>query len=343
MMKRFIAMLLMLMLCPLAIAETTEDDEPMEPIYTFDLTVNGKHEVTVQPGDIITVVFTVIRTDEDEDAQYTLYSMQDELVYDDTFVQPMENGCITQAEVMTTDLALRGNGRAFYMNYLSFADGTLWNDTQLVGTFQLQINGESGITELNNENFFVTKEGGQLLYETNCNDLLIYVSDECTVRFDTDGGSEMEDVTVTYGELLEQPADPVKEGMHLRGWFKDYDLTEPWDFTTEPVSRNMVLYAGWDEGEPEAQDEVETVEPKESEVPTENKVRLTFDSNGGKPVEDIWVVQGELVGELPTPVRAGYRFVGWYKDIRHTQAWDADSDVCTDKRTKLYAAWEKLS
>lgn len=84
---------------------------------------------------MITVVFTITRADEDEDASYTMYSMQNEIEYDDSFVVPMENGCIVRPEIDTEDIALRGNGRAFYMNYLSFVDGSEWNDNQLVGTF----------------------------------------------------------------------------------------------------------------------------------------------------------------------------------------------------------------
>lgn len=64
-----------------------------------------------------------------------MYSMQNEIEYDDSFVVPMENGCIARPEIDTEDIGLRGNGRAFYMNYLSFVDGSEWNDNQLVGTF----------------------------------------------------------------------------------------------------------------------------------------------------------------------------------------------------------------
>ena len=51
-MKRIAAWMLMLALalCLPAFAEATvkpDEDERMEPVYTFDLTVNGKHEVAV--------------------------------------------------------------------------------------------------------------------------------------------------------------------------------------------------------------------------------------------------------------------------------------------------------
>lgn len=339
--------LMVLALCLPAMAEPAQtvkpEDERMEPVYTFDLTVNGKHEVAVEPGDVITVVFTLTRTDEDEDDGYTMYSMQNEIVYDETFVLPVEDGCIARAEIDTEDVALRGHGRAFYMNYLSFVDGSEWKDNQLVGTFQLQVNGESGVTELNNSNFCVTKPGAQESYEATANDLLLYVSDECIVRFETNGGSGLEDATANYGELLERPDDPEKAGQHLRGWYRDYDLTEEWDFENEPVARNMVLYAAWDDGEPSAKSEGgEGPEPTATARPAQGRrVRLAFDTDGGKPLADVWVEENQPVNELPTPVRAGYRFVGWYKDEEHCEEWIAQSDVPTDKKTILYALWEK--
>lgn len=325
-------------------AETSlPEQERMEPVYTFDLTVNGKHELAVQTGDIVTVVFTLTRTDEDEENSYVMYSMQNEIEYDDSFVLPMENGCITQPEIDTQDIALRGYGRAFYMNYLSLLDGSDWQDNQLVGTFQLQINAQSGVTELKNSSFCVTKPDAQEVFEVNSNDLLLYVSDECVIRFETNGGSEIENATVNYGELLARPADPIREGWHLRGWYKDYDLTELWDFENEPVGKNMVLYAAWDEGEPQhrAEQPDAAKEEESAEIQTGRRVRVTFEVGGGKPLADIWVEENQLIESLPEPVRAGYGFKGWYKDAKCTQAWDMQRDVASEMRTKLYAAWEK--
>ena len=333
------ALLLALTLPGMGLAEAAEK-EPMEPVYTFDLTVNGKHEATVAPGDVITVVFTITRTDEDEDAGYTMYSMQNEIEYDETFVMPVENGCITQPGIDTTDIALRGHGRAFYMNYLSFVDGSPWQDNQLVGTFQLQITGESGVTELNNRNFCVTKPGAQEGYEANSGDLLLYVSDQCTVRFETNGGTALEDATVLYGETLPQPQDPVKSGWHLQGWYTDYDLTQRWDFETRPVGKNMVLYAAWAQGDPE---KVDLLEEAPSSAPVEkpaSRVRIAFDAGGGKPVEDLWVEQGVAVDTLPVPIRAGYRFRGWFRDPACREEFQA-GEIPQDKKTTLYAGWEK--
>ena len=103
------------------------------------------------------------------------------------------------------------------MKYLSFVDGSPWQDNQLAGAFQLQVNGENGVTKLNNRNFCATRPGAQESCEANCGDLLPYVSDECTVRFESNGGTSLEDVTTPYGELLPRPQDLIKSGWHIAG------------------------------------------------------------------------------------------------------------------------------
>lgn len=338
-----IVLALLVAMSSFAAAETAKTEDAIaEPVYVFDLMVNGKHEAVVQPGDILTVVFTITRMDEDEEAGYIMHSMQNEIEYDDSFVLPMENGCITQAEIDTQDIALRGHGRAFYMNYLSLLDGSEWKDEQLVGTFQLQVNGETGVTELKNDNFCVTKPDATQVYEVISNDLLLYMSDECVVRFETNGASVVENAAVRYGELLSRPEDPIREGWHLRGWYKDYDLTEEWNFETDRVGKNCVLYAAWDEGDPDTAQPSATQEPVPTdEAATVSHVCVTFETFGGEAIEDLWVEENQTVDELPMPVREGYVFAGWYKDAQRTEAWNAESDVAADKRTKLYAAWEE--
>ena len=166
------------------------------------------------------------------------------------------------------------------------------------------------------------------------------MSDECTVRFETNGGTALEDATALYGELLPRPQDPVKSGWHIAGWYTDYDLTEAWDFETRPVGKNMVLYAAWEEGDPETASSGEETAAPETPVEAVPRVRVAFDAGGGKPVADLWLEQGTPVETLPTPVRAGYRFLGWYRDPAHREPFQT-GEIPADKKTTLYAAWEK--
>ena len=246
-MKRLTGWILLIAMMMLTAAPALAVDNSRS--YVFDLTVNGQHEMHVMPGDIVTVVFTLDRMDSSE--SYTMYAVQNEIHYDDDFVEIVENGSIVAAEVETRDIALVDGNRSFYMNYVSFGDGVQWNAKHLVGTFQLKINGTSGATVLSNNNFKVSLRDGSDVYEATANDMTLIVSSDCIVHFETNGGSEMEDAIVLYGEMLERPEDPVREGYHVEGWYTDIDLTQLWDFENMPVKSNMTLYAKWAEGEPE--------------------------------------------------------------------------------------------
>ena len=64
---------------------------------------------------------------------------------------------------------------------------------------------------------------------------------------------------------------------------------------------------------------------------------VTFDANGGSYVAPSYVALGSPVVRPADPVRAGYRFDGWYRDKACTQAWDFSTPV-TGALT-LYAKW----
>ncbi len=87
-------------------------------------------------------------------------------------------------------------------------------------------------------------------YGSTSNELLLILSTNCTVRFQTNGGTPLEPVTAIFGELLTRPADPIREGYHLVGWYRDILLTEEWDFEQDTVQGNMTLYAKWEAGDP---------------------------------------------------------------------------------------------
>ncbi len=69
---------------------------------------------------------------------------------------------------------------------------------------------------------------------------------QCTVTFDTDGGSAVSSVTVNKGDKLTEPTAPTKDGYEFVGWYKE-GMTEQWNFETDTVSDNLTLYALWNE------------------------------------------------------------------------------------------------
>ena len=52
------------------------------------------------------------------------------------------------------------------------------------------------------------------------------------------------------------------------------------------------------------------------------------------------VAHGGLVRRPDNPVRTGYVFIGWYKDLACTEVWTFEIDTVTGDMT-LYARWQK--
>lgn len=67
-----------------------------------------------------------------------------------------------------------------------------------------------------------------------------------TVKFDTNGGSNIANQTVKRNTVLTTPEDPTKKGYLFGGWYTDKSLTAAYDFT-EKVTKSFTLYAKWTE------------------------------------------------------------------------------------------------
>lgn len=66
-----------------------------------------------------------------------------------------------------------------------------------------------------------------------------------TVTFNTDGGSQIDDQKVMYGQLVDVDENPVKEGYTFTGWYTDKDCTNRFDVSKDTVSDSLILYSGW--------------------------------------------------------------------------------------------------
>ncbi|PEL05849.1 InlB B-repeat-containing protein [Bacillus sp. AFS017336] len=67
------------------------------------------------------------------------------------------------------------------------------------------------------------------------------------------------------------------------------------------------------------------------------KQTVAFDSQGGSSVDSQIVSYNDSITS-PKPTKTGYTFVGWYKDVAGTQAWNFATDQVTASTT-LYAKW----
>lgn len=141
------------------------------------------------------------------------------------------------------------------------------------------------------------------------------------VTFETDGGSQVAQQKLDYGEYVEVPEEPVKPGYSFVHWVTSQDeyLAEVWDFSENKIEENTTLYAVW--------------EPAE--------IVVKFDANGGvfsdgEEICEKQVIFGETYGELPVPAKEGYIFDGW---IYSQQTIEEDTIVFMTGEHVLTASW----
>jgi uncharacterized repeat protein (TIGR02543 family) len=131
-----------------------------------------------------------------------------------------------------------------------------------------------------------------------------------TLTFDTDGGSLVDSITQNYGTEFIAPTDPIREGYTFVEWTPAIPLTMP--------AENQIFTAVWEA----------------------NQYTVTFVTNGGDPVTAITQEFGTEV-TLPTTVKDGYNFNGWYSDIDLTTL--VESLVMPLEGITLYAGWVDAS
>ncbi len=125
-----------------------------------------------------------------------------------------------------------------------------------------------------------------------------YTINEYTVNFDADGGTPVESQTVKYNEKVIKPSDPEKEGYTFDNWYLGNDV---YNFDTK-VTDNLELKAKY----------------------TINEYSVTFDSDGGTPIESQTVKYNEKATVPSIPIKTGYIFTNWYLD---DEIFDFDTKI----------------
>lgn len=66
-----------------------------------------------------------------------------------------------------------------------------------------------------------------------------------TVTFDSRGGTDVPSQNQMYGEKLELPEPPTREGYVFTGWYIDQTCYALWNLEEGTIESDMTLYAGW--------------------------------------------------------------------------------------------------
>ena len=75
-----------------------------------------------------------------------------------------------------------------------------------------------------------------------------FTYDTVSIVFDSNGGSEVDTISVLYSQTVKKPDDPVKENAIFGGWFTDKECTEIFDWqpgSSLSLTKNYTLYAKW--------------------------------------------------------------------------------------------------
>jgi uncharacterized repeat protein (TIGR02543 family) len=142
------------------------------------------------------------------------------------------------------------------------------------------------------------------------------------LSFDAQGGTVNPALqSVTYDAAVGDLPTPARVGYTFEGWYTSANGggTRYEKDSLYSIAANTPLYANW----------------------TANKYTLTFDAQGGTVSPALQsVTYDAAVGDLPTPVRDGYTFEGWYTSASGGGTrYEKDSIYSVAANMPLYANW----
>jgi hypothetical protein len=123
------------------------------------------------------------------------------------------------------------------------------------------------------------------------------------ITFDTDGGSNIDALTLPYLEVIPEIDAPTKEGYIFSGW----DTTLPY---TMPLN-GLTVKAIW----------------------TKASYTITFDTDGGSEIDPIVLSYEENIYAPLDPTKLGYIFIGWDNQL---------PDTMPAHDIHFKAVWEKI-
>ncbi len=137
----------------------------------------------------------------------------------------------------------------------------------------------------------------------------------CIVTFDTCGGSNIDNIQVEKGQLINEPTQPTKVNYKFAGWYIDSNYNYEFRFAVDTINSDTILYAKW--------------------TKSLEQYTITFNTNGGNALSAITQNEGTSLN-LPTPTKSGYTFDYWYTD--NSQPFTATT--MPSHNVNLYAKWK---
>lgn len=194
------------------------------------------------------------------------------------------------------------------------------------GPYKLHCTAMATLSNGKTRYFFTSGDKKQLWcdYDVNMTVNNENVSQTYTVTFDANGGYvDKTSKTVTSGSIVGSMPTPTREGYTFLGWSTSKNTSGLLLRTGDEmvVEKDTTLYAEWKE--------------------ISKTYTVNFNGNGGIVSTNYkQVTVGKPYGTLPTPVRNGYTFDGWYTAL-HGGSQITSSSIATENQM-LYAHWQEI-
>ena len=148
-----------------------------------------------------------------------------------------------------------------------------------------------------------------------------------TVTYDAQGGTVSRAIdTATAGSAISAFPTPTRSGYTFDGWFTS---SSGGSLVTAPLTpnANQTLYAHW---------------TATYVAPPVIYHTLTLNTQGGTAVYyGIYAVHGAAISSIPTPIRAGYLFSGWFDASVGGNA--VAIPVIVNSNSTIYAQWSRIT
>ena len=146
-----------------------------------------------------------------------------------------------------------------------------------------------------------------------------------TVTFDSQGGTDCQSITVTFGSTYGQLPTPTKENSQLEGWYLGDIKIEP--STVVSTAENHTLVARW------------------TEITDWITVTFVDDSTTLETRQYGTNENGDIAyGTLPSPTKEGYVFTSWHTDSSLSDESTVTTATPAGKADHtLYAKWQVIT
>lgn len=153
-------------------------------------------------------------------------------------------------------------------------------------------------------------------------DIILYAKwqmNDIKISFEENGGSEVEDQLVSYGNKAQVPQTPKKIGYIFVGWCTSSDLNVEFDFEKE-LYEDTIIYAKW------------TLDSSEK-----NKYSVVIFNDDMSVLDSFKIEEGSTLEDI-VPLKIEYKmFVDWYTDPSLTTKYDLSTKVHSN--ITLYAKY----